>query len=376
MNDQAENDRIKTLARKSFNEAREITNKAKKAATLWAIALIIAWVSGIEPMWQNIVASGQAFTKINASMQEAERLAMVRFRALVREKQEIEELKDFEREYPLPHRDEESKRLARKLNRANERLERFKIKRRGEEKTEEEKMASSERDQALYKWRSFATSKAKLDSLSIVEREKRLPDEGHWLQEEKGRLRHSYAEAKNQAQAQERNVNFSLFGLDFKAPPLVAPLFWCIFCGALLAYLARARAHSVDHCAQGFSLLAQLPSPSEDELANLTGRLPTWVAVPSLLNNVTAPKVRKDETCLVQEPWMDRCFSSLIECQLLPTLLFFSLCLVWLVQVRVSWIELELSRYLRCSLGPRIAAYCIASYSRRVGVGFRKLVLR
>lgn len=340
---------IRTSAHKSFDEARTATNGVAKTAALWAVALAIVWISGLEPTLHTVAETARAFGEINAGRQEAERRATIRLNRVAAEKEEVGRLKQFEQRYPHgDKRNQERARLDQKLQEATE-------KKNSVEKdlpeTEWEaspawQNARRAKDKAANEKREFDSSEKKLTSLPLAIREERLKAETDALAEESKRLKRIYAKARKQAQAQERNVSFELFGFQFKASPLLAPLLWCAFCVALLGYLAKARAKSIACCDRGIRTLAQLPCFSGDEIADLAERLPTWAVEPALWTYASALGTGKDQTLLAREPWVNRVFGSLSEQQFITASIFLIRILLWATELRVAWITLEFSRYL------------------------------
>jgi hypothetical protein len=336
---------ISSRARKSFDEARTAMNGVSKTAALWAGALAIVWISSLAPTVRSVVTTARTFEQLNASRQEAERRATILLLRVAAEQEEIERLKGFEEQYPTEQkRDQERTRLDRKLKDSQKELDAC-------EGPEACRKAEAAVDRASNEKQQFQANEKKLAGPSLADREARLSAEKEKLNKEPKRLEGIYAEARRQAQAQERNVSFDLFGLKFKASPLLAPLLWCILSVALLGYLATVRARSIMHCVQGFRTLAQSPSLSGDELANLTGRLPTWAVGPALAAYASTPWSGQDRTQLVREPWVNHAFGSLRERQFVAALAVLIPFLAWVTELRVAWIALEFSRYLGMTRG-------------------------
>ena len=293
-------------------------------------------------------------------VQKAQRHTTIRLRRVITEKEEIKRLKQFEQQYLSdPQRDQARAKLVQneknaKENEKNakEKLSQVKGGLPGQDRVatcEEVKdcqKAQAAASRAINEIQQFLANEQELND-SLAEREKSLAAEEKKLGEEAERLKNVYSEARKRAESQERNVSFELFGLKFKAPILLAPLLWCLFCVALLGYLAIARAKSMACCVQGFRALAQSPpSLSENELTDLAERLPLWAVEPALSAYAATLGPGKNRTQMARELWVNRVFGSSSRRQLVTALAFLIPFLAWITQLRVAWIALELSRHL------------------------------
>jgi hypothetical protein len=83
-----------------FNEARAATEGVGKTAALWAAALVIVWVSSLEPTLRSVIMTARAFREINTDRQEAEGQAITRLSHVAADKKEFEQLSQFDQKYP------------------------------------------------------------------------------------------------------------------------------------------------------------------------------------------------------------------------------------------------------------------------------------
>lgn len=324
-------ERIRKSARKSFEASRTASSGIARTAGLWAAALAIIWLTGLEPTLHIVKQTSRSFIEINSATQYAELRVLSRKRQLVNEKQELDKLKKFNNDYS-----DDDKRTKEYNNR----------KKIYDEK--EKQGVIREVDQAKTRYDEFKSLWDKLKESSIEDREKLVATTEKDLENEALELKKTYLEIKEKGQQQDRNIGFNLVGIEFKSPVLIAPLLWCFFCVGLLGYLSNVRGESIKFSIDGILELARLPDFSGDTIAAISGRLPTWTIRHFLKKFASIEGKGNEYKTLIEEFWVSNIFGSIDERNLADTFLFLMPLFSGAALVRVCWISLDLSR----NLGP------------------------
>lgn len=353
---------VATSIGKSFDMARDITKGVGKTAALWAAALVVVWVSSLEPTWRTIAKSTRTFREINLSRQEAETRAVARLRRIATDEEELRRLDKFARNYPAGlKRDQERRRLEKEFKEAEGRL--ALVEQASGRKSAHYEEAETKKARADQKLRQFRSDEAKFEDVPV--RKARLESVRAELAKEPEHIKYVYAEARKQALANERNVSFDLFGLKFNAPTLVAPLLWCLLASALFGYLSRVRAKALSSYEQGVQALARLPHVSEEVVQELAERLPAWTVGSASFASTSGSGLGTGGAADVRQRLMDRVFRASAERSAVASIAFLLPFLILAVQFRVGWIALELSRHVGSnfarSLVPAALVACISS---------------
>lgn len=322
---------IRESARKSFEKSRTASSGIVRTAGLWAAALAIIWLTGLEPTLHVVKQTSRSLVEINSATQYAELRVSSRKRQLVNEQQELDKLKEFNRNCP-----DDDKRTKEYNN-----LKKIYDERQTKDGTREGEQAKTRYDEFKSLW-------DKLKESSIEDREKLVATTEKDLENEAQELKKTYLEIKEKGQQQDRNIGFNLFGIEFKSPVLIAPLLWCFFCVGLLGYLSNVRGESIKFSIDGILELARLPDFSGDTIAAISGRLPTWTIKPWLTKFASIEGKGNEYKTLVEESWVNNIFGSSDERNLADALLFLMPLIFFAALVRICWISLDLSR----NLGP------------------------
>ena len=335
------NDAQKTResARQSFEASRTAMGTMARTAGLWSAALLIIWLTGLEPTLQVVRQASQSFIAINSGRQYANLRLSNRKRQLIIETQELETLTRFSNDHPTQEKREQKFKQLQLiyLNKDKE----AKIARQYD-KDEAQRVV----DPAKNQFETFKLNLAKLASFSLAERRTKVNTLRRALEEEGGELKKTYLEAKEKAQKIDRNVGFKLLAIEFKSPLLLAPLLWCLFCVGVFVYWSGLRAESVQAALAGMQALFRLPCFATDRISSVAGRLPLWTMKPLLAN--IARIQAKDYQRLKKEVWIEKMYGSSNDHIVSDLSLFLIPVLFWIGLARVSWIELYLAR----SLGP------------------------
>lgn len=340
-------ERLEASARKAFEAARATVAGARKIAALWAAALGIVWLSGLEGILHGTFKQERSFREINSNRQEAERKIEAAYAGLVAEQAEVDRLTKLKRkEDSLQAGSTES--IEYKIQEA-----RTKLNEAEKARAESGKQAGAldeqddEAQKSIQKWgdklHSLEADREKVKTLEA--RKNQLADLNEKSKAWETDVRHAYQLAKTDSLALSREVNFELLGVKLKTPLLVAPVLWSVLLLGLLGYLILARARVVALCRQGLQSLAKLPSSSA-AISDMTETLPPWVARDLAPAFSLADKQLTDGKSVDDQPWVSQIFgskqarrTSVVLSYLIP------LTALWL-QLRVAWIGIELTRHL------------------------------
>ncbi len=332
-------ERSNESARKSFDSSRTASNGIARTAGLWAAALAIVWLTGLEPTLHTVKKTSQTFIEINSARQYADFRVSTRKRQLENDTQELEELKKFENMYP------KSEVRAKILNNLENDYTTINRK---DYQDEKDYLNATSKAKSIHD--KFKSSVDKLSRSPIQNRIELIGKSAKSIEDAANELQKARLAAKDKAEKQDRNVGFELLGVNFKAPAPIAPLLWCLFCVGLLGLISNARSESIKQCTQGILELANLPDFSGRTIAHTSGRLPTWSIRPSLavFAGIQGGGEGYKYRILVKESWVQQVFGSSDEqitadiCILLMPLILLS------ALARVSWISLDLLR----NIGP------------------------
>ena len=306
--------RIFDEARKSFDLCRSASSGVARTGLLWAAALAIIFITGLEPTLYTVTQTSTTLAEINSVRQDAIYRVLEKNRELISDLETLKNLEKFERCFP----DEESR-----------------------------KQQQTKREEACKKYllEDIEYNRKELEKLSTKDRKNNIDENKKALKEQAKNLNGIYADAIKKAESQDRNIGFNILGIEFKSPPLLAPLLWHIFCIGLLGYLSYTRENSIVAGAHGIQLLMQLQKNHSDVMADISGRLPTWT-IHSLLPKFTNLEAKETYNDLDHESWISRIFGTRHE-QILANICLVVVPLVlWVSATRAAWISLEFSHHL------------------------------
>jgi hypothetical protein len=237
----------------SYMETTEIA--PSRALLLWLAALLVTWVSGIEPTWRKVEDSASGFERVNWQRHEADRKVAALQRSIEHERTRLPVLREFEKYYPtVTDRDNARSALYKELLGLREELQKSlspaafvmgavdsahpcesPIIAKGAQipssKNPDIKKKISAMTSVIDRLRNFCEFEERLDQSS--EEKQKLRDEREVKSIKAGEmaLKKALVDARERAAAMRASsdVNFELFGLKFTAAPLLASSLWSGF---------------------------------------------------------------------------------------------------------------------------------------------------
>ncbi len=329
--------RIFDEARKSFDLCRSASSGVARTGLLWAAALAIIFITGLEPTLHTVTQTSTTLAEINSVRQDAIYRVLENNGKLILDEDALKNLKQFERCFPDENSREEQQ------NNLKEREDAEKIVK--QQQPNLKRKVKKILNPCEYGLEDFKYKREQLKELSTEDRDKSIDKNREVLKKQTEKLKNIYDDAIKKAESQDRNIGFNILGIEFKSPPLLAPLLWHIFCIGLLGYLSYTRENSIVAGAHGIQLLMQLQKTHGDVIADISGRLPTWT-IHSLLPKFTNLEAKKTYNDLDHESWISRIFGTRHE-QILANICLVVVPLVlWVSATRAAWISLEFSHHL------------------------------
>jgi hypothetical protein len=342
---EAEEQLLKQQAQQYISRFREVAKSAVKITLLWAAALAIVWLTGIERTQRDLNNNLAEIRQLNQDKQELE-------------KQVIESYKSDRDAYLQLATDAEHIEDAQKLPQLIKEL------------------AAAQRardiDGADFRRRQIVNIETRLN-ISVNNTEEELQKLEHLLQERKAKLaresevlkakverlqerKKGIGEKQGQIQqkiqeirSQRKGVSFDILGQRFEVPPVYAPLMWNVFLLALLLYLARARSTLLTLSVRALSALRSVSSLPPTALKNILVEAPWWLApLPGFTRSRPALSAGQDNAPASIRPQEIRDAYGWSQIYHRIIGLLSTVCLFVLVtsQMRVIWLGFALSRQL------------------------------
>ncbi|GGX87095.1 hypothetical protein GJV26_29055 [Massilia dura] len=248
-----------------------------RTVLLWLAALLVAWLSGIEPTWRKVHDVAGRFATVNLQRQEADRQVAAAQNLVEAEKVALLELESFERAYPTPERRDAERatlyrgfvktwdifgggRLAESCNPARPCQCRLPPKVAGDIREvtvhipnlagatsaikRARAIAGSNLESAFDRLHNFCVAEIRLDQKTDRKQQVLRERQAEILKDGEAAYRIALADARTHAAklVTDADVSFELLGLKFRATPLLAPVLWG---GFAIAWLIAARSEAV-----------------------------------------------------------------------------------------------------------------------------------
>lgn len=315
-------------ARASFEAARSAAASARKTIALLAVALSIVWLSGLEGTLQTVLKQERSFREINSLRQEADRKLEEAYSEIVKAKAQIDRVSNLPREY-------EEKRKLTVEQAIQEALRELAEAKKNKNETEIQRWTDKwkARRQDLEDIKNLS---AQQDRLIILIKESKALEHS---------LRKAYDAAKAESLSRRHEVDFELLGIKLKTPVLLAPILWSVLLLVFLEYLILAYRKVVELGKQGLRTLARFPELSSDDIADIAGMLPPWTArdaAPAFALKRPSADVQSVE----DQPWVSRVFGHKTSRRAIDVLRLLVPRAALLLQLRVAWVGIELTRHL------------------------------
>lgn len=253
-------DRPDTLStvRKQIAEAASGTGTR---ALLWAAALAVVWLNGLEPLAEQVWDLRRAFASLNQEKQEVERRNLAFYQANVRRAANQAALVAWERT------------LAPQKTRLAEIEKQLAMPSLGGKERED---LSREQDSLQSSLVNFPTARARLDAelqAAVVEEQILLPEA---REREVQEARAALLTERNALRGRGRAVSFQVLSQRFDVARFYAPFVLSVFIIGLAAYLRAHRVRLLQAAAATFeSLRQELPGPV-GRLSSALDDIPWW----------------------------------------------------------------------------------------------------
>ena len=318
-----------------FERFREITKATNRSALLWLAALVIVWYTGLERTRREAHENLVSLQINNSEKQKFENQIWHDHQKFVEANLDAQLFKEHQEENrKLP----EFKRLLEQAKQNGEKEEIFryqkivqdielrltplnKLKGKARQEAEEAQEVEEQRETAVktaeeLKQNREATAKEYQENqLAILQRYQELRE-------------------------QRKGVTFEILNQSFEVPPLYAALIWSVFLIGLILYVARSRFILL-------SLSAEVLSHTQDGVITekyLKAEAPWWLApLPRLQFQTTGDK---DSPAKTDSSQLYRLLGWEHGNRTATLLVMASLLGLALVQMRVVWLELEISRLI------------------------------
>jgi hypothetical protein len=340
----------KPPTRSDYDQFRERAKGTNKLALLWIAALIIAWFTGLERVRRDVSNNANALQRNNLERQEVEsqiKREHAKFEEALRNNREVDQI-----DYENAHLSEAETKL--KQARQNDDkyaqgyyeklIKTIKLRTTPLDKiaNERDRMEAADlKETERYKREQYPEDKELIDK-----HDQNRQAREQQSQEKRTALIKEHQELKDQ----RKGVAFDILSLKFEVPPLYAPIIWSLFLIGLILYIMRSRSILLALCAtvlrRPSSSAAAAAATSDAE--SQVGEAPWWLApLPYLESPPQSGDTSADGSA---SPTLIQRLHDLLGWQRLhriATLLTVVslLCLI-LLQIRMVWLELELSEHL------------------------------
>ncbi len=321
-----------------FERFREITKTTNRSALLWLVALVIVWYSGLERTRREADENLGSLQINNSEKQKFENQIWHDHLKFVDANLDAQLFKEHQEENrKLP----EFKRLLQQARQNGEKEEIFRYQKIVQDiesrLTPLNKLKGAARKEAEEAQEVEEQREAAVKTAEELKQNRQATAKEY--QENQLSILHRYQELRQQ----RKGVTFEILNQSFEVPPLYAALIWSVFLIGLILYVARSRFILL-------SLSAEVLSHSQDGVITeryLKAEAPWWLApLPRLQFQNTSDTHDKDSPAKTDSSQLYRLLDWEHGNRTATLLVMASLLGLALVQMRVVWLELEISRLI------------------------------
>lgn len=266
------------LVKRNLERFREIVKGTNKTALLWAAALTIVWLTGLERINHDVTDTFDAIQHSNWNKQ----------RYL-----ETKVKKDFESRQDLALRSSEETlanieqaldQLKKRYDQAVKDREAIRLKslQQPGDTAEKESLRYADAKVKMFQERINAwplvrkARKKEFDHAKRVweQNEKSIGDQTTSIEAQRENLRKELQELR----AKKKGVSFDILTQKFEVLPLYAPIIWTLFLIGLIAYFLRARSSLLQLCIKTIGVLGTKSPSSSSNLKDIFSEAPWWLA--------------------------------------------------------------------------------------------------
>jgi len=322
-----------------FDRFREITKGTNRVALLWLGALIIVWYTGLERTRRDANENFVSLQINNSKKQKFENQIWQDHQKFVEanldaqlskaHQSDNEKQQEYETQLQEAERSKDEKAIKQYKNLLNEIRLRL---------TPLDKLNETELDKA----RSIQEAEKRLNASAKLVDELKHNQESKAEQYQESQL--AFLKQYQELREQRKGVNFEILNQKFEVPPLYAALIWSVFLSGLILYVARARSILL-------SLSGDVLSHSPNQVTaerHLRAEAPWWLAPLPRLQFPTTRESHEAEGSQVKtdSSQLYRLLNWENGNRIATLLVMLSLLCLTLVQIRVVWLELEISRLI------------------------------